>query len=204
MRPHASLAAAPIVNTSEAVKTNGSDLTPGDGNALEKNADQMNPATPPVGSGSTLAAGREDASKLHKWGFEKFDHVPSVTLGIKSQPAQFNFPADARPSQRATFTDGTLQFSMRNEMTRGWFGAQSSFDFAGSTFRAEALRFGTLGNKAPQVRAPDSDRLPNCSISLEACWHILRPILKSVGQDLAYWARANSVSEDFQRNFISF
>jgi len=57
MRPHASLAAAPIVNTSEAVKTNGSDLTPGDGNALEKNADQMNPATPPVGSGSTLAAG---------------------------------------------------------------------------------------------------------------------------------------------------
>ena len=40
---------------------------------------------------------------------------------------------------------------MRNEMTRGWFGAQSSFDFAGSTFRAEALRFGTLGNKASQV-----------------------------------------------------
>ena len=77
---------------------------------------------------------------------------------------QFNFPANARPSQRATFTDRTLQFSMRNEMTRGWFGAQSSFDFAGSTFQAEALRFGTLGNKAPQVRAPDSDRLPNCSI----------------------------------------
>jgi hypothetical protein len=102
---------------------------------------------------------------------------PSVTLGIKRQPVQFNFPANARPSQRATFTDRTLQFSMRNEMTRGWFGAQSSFDFAGSTFQAEALRFGTLGNKAPQVRAPDSDRLPNCSISLEASWHILRPIL---------------------------
>ena len=76
-----------------------------------------------------------------------------MTLGIKSQPAQFNFPANARPSQWPTFTDGTLQLSMRNEMTRGWFGAQSSFDFAGSTFQAGALRFGTLGNKASQVSA---------------------------------------------------
>jgi hypothetical protein len=81
-----------------------------------------------------------------------------VTLAIKTQPAQFNFPADTRPSQRATFTDGTLQFSMRNEMTRGWFGAQSSFDFAGSTFQAEALRFGTLGSNAPQVRSLELPR----------------------------------------------
>lgn len=141
-----------IVNTVETAKTNGPDFPASNGNTPGKNADQTTEsATPPVTNGLALAAGTKDNSKPHKWGFEKFDYVPSVTLAIKTQPAQFNFPADTRPSQRATFTDGTLQFSMRNEMTRGWFGAQSSFDFAGSTFQAEALRFGTLGNNAPQV-----------------------------------------------------
>lgn len=145
-----------IVNTVETAKTNGSDLLASSGNTPGKNPDPATEsAAPPVTNGSALAPESKDTSrdtgKPHKWGFEKFGYVPSVTLAIKTQPAQFNFPADTHPSQRATFTDGTLQFSMRNEMTRGWFGAQSSFDFAGSTFQAEALRFGTLGNNAPQV-----------------------------------------------------
>jgi len=103
--------------------------------------------TAPVGGSSPAA----DSAKPGKFGFEKFGYVPSLTLAIKSQPAQFNFPDSTRPTERATFTDGTLQFSMRNEMTRNWFGSETSFDFAGSTFKSEALRFGTLGNKAPQV-----------------------------------------------------
>jgi len=149
-----------IVKTAETAKTNGSNLPASNGNTPGKDADPATElATPAVTNGSALALESKDtskdalidAAKPHKWGFEKFDYIPSVTLAIKTQPAQFNFPADTRPSQRATFTDGTLQFSMRNEMTRGWFGAQSSFDFAGSTFQAEALRFGTLGNNAPQV-----------------------------------------------------
>jgi hypothetical protein len=145
-----------IVKTVETAKTNGLDLPASNGNPQGKNADPATDSTTaPETNGSALAPESKDASKdnptPHKWGFEKFDYVPSVTLAIKTQPAQFNFPADTRPSQRATFTDGTLQFSMRNEMTRGWFGAQTSFDFAGSTFQAEALRFGTLGNNAPQV-----------------------------------------------------
>ena len=36
-------------------------------------------------------------------------------------------------------------------MTRGRFGSQTQFDFAGSTFQPEALRFGTLGKEAPQI-----------------------------------------------------
>jgi hypothetical protein len=145
-----------IVNTFETAKTNGSHLPGSNGIKPGKNADpSTESAAPPATNGSALAPESKDTSKdtgkAHKWGFEKFDYVPSVTLAIKTQPAQFNFPADTHPSQRATFTDGTLQFSMRNEMTRGWFGAQSSFDFAGSTFQAEALRFGTLGNNAPQI-----------------------------------------------------
>lgn len=85
------------------------------------------------------------------FGFDKWEFAPSLVLGLKSLPAQFNFPDSARPTERATFNDGTLQFSQRIEMNKGWFGAQTSFDFAGSTFQPEALRFGTLGNKAPDV-----------------------------------------------------
>ena len=110
------------------------------------------------GNGGASAPAPETATKTEaasqkrrRFGFDKAEYVPSLTLALKSQPAQFNFPADTRPTERATFSDGTLQFSMRNQMTRGWFGLQSSADFAGSTFRPEALRFGTLGPEAPQI-----------------------------------------------------
>jgi len=44
-----------------------------------------------------------------------------------------------------------MQSSMKNEITYGAFSAQSAFDFAGSSFQREALRFGTLGSAAPKV-----------------------------------------------------
>src|SRR6266576_1133024 len=92
-------------------------------------------STAPATSRTTGSTGNGEAptKEKGKFGFEKWASVPSLTLAIKSQPAQFDFPASSRPKERATFTDGTLQFSMRNEMARGWFGAQTSFDFAGST-----------------------------------------------------------------------
>jgi len=80
----------------------------------------------------------------------KFKFLPTLTLGLKSQPAQSTFPDTSRP-QRATFTDLTMQSSLKNEATYGIFSTQSSFDFAGSSFQQEALRFGTLGEKAPNV-----------------------------------------------------
>jgi len=92
-----------------------------------------------------------EAPRKGRFGFDKLEYVPSLTLSLKSQPAQFNFPAATRPTERATFTDGTVQFSLRSEMARGRFGSQTQIDFAGSTFQAEALRFGTLGDKAPQI-----------------------------------------------------
>jgi hypothetical protein len=108
--------------------------------------DQTSP-TIPVDTPKT-----EETQDNERWfGFEKMDYVPSLTIGMKSLPAQFNFPASTRPSERATFTDGTLQFSLRSEMARGPFASQASFDFAGSTFQPEALRFGSLGNEAPQI-----------------------------------------------------
>src|SRR4030095_16139020 len=44
-----------------------------------------------------------------------------------------------------------MQSSMKNEINYGAFSVQSAFDFAGSSFRREALRFGTLGSAAPKV-----------------------------------------------------
>ena len=80
----------------------------------------------------------------------KFKFLPSLTLGLNSQPAQSTFPDSARP-QRATFVDLTMQASLKNEAAYGVFNSQSSFDFAGSSFQQEALRFGTLGEAAPKV-----------------------------------------------------
>ena len=132
------------------VNTNGN-VQPNEG--LTQPASASGSASEPSASaGASSPTGDSQVKqKREKFGFDKFAYVPSVTISIKSQPAQFNFPSDTRPTERATFSDGTLQFSMRNQMTRGWFGAETSFDFAGSTFRAEALRFGTLGTEAPQI-----------------------------------------------------
>lgn len=86
-----------------------------------------------------------------RFGFEKMDFIPSITFGVKSQPFQSNFPLENRPEERATFTDFTIQGSTKMEVERGIFNSQTQFDFAGSSVQAEALRFGTLGNKAPHV-----------------------------------------------------
>jgi hypothetical protein len=84
-------------------------------------------------------------------GFEKMNLVPSVTIGIESQPAQFNFPLATRPAERATFTNITLQSSLRSEATRGPFASETQFDVAGSSFQQAALRFGNLGKNAPNI-----------------------------------------------------
>ena len=78
---------------------------------------------------------------------EKFK--PSLTFTVPSQPAQHTFP-DPQP-ERATFIELTMQGSLKNEASYGSFSSQSEFDFAGSSFKKEALRFSTLGNQAPEV-----------------------------------------------------
>ncbi|MEW6127314.1 MAG: hypothetical protein AB1757_09760 [Acidobacteriota bacterium] len=82
--------------------------------------------------------------------FEKLDFLPSITIGFKSQSAESHFPDSTRP-QRPTFADLTLQGSFKTEMARGIFNSQTQFDIAGSSFKQEALRFGTLGNDAPNI-----------------------------------------------------
>ncbi len=81
----------------------------------------------------------------------KLAFLPSLTVGLKAQPAQSTFPTANTPTDRATFADLTMQASLKGEAAYGIFTSQSSFDFAGSSFQQEALRFGTLGNEAPNV-----------------------------------------------------
>jgi hypothetical protein len=81
---------------------------------------------------------------------KKYSFTPSLTLGMKSQMTERHFPDSNRP-ERPTFTDATLQASLKSEMKDGWFGAQMQLDMAGSEFRKEALRFASLGVNAPKV-----------------------------------------------------
>jgi hypothetical protein len=91
----------------------------------------------------------EDQSANSENRFFKF--IPTFTIGMKSQPFQTNFPADTRPAQRAVFNDFTFTGSVKNEMKTGNFSGESSFDFAGSSFKPETLQFGTRGREAPDV-----------------------------------------------------
>lgn len=118
------------------------------------NSDTAEAAPPPASSATTPSAAEATNAPTparQALGFEKLSFAPSVTIAIKSQMAQFNFPDATRPAERATFTDVTMQFSVRGETVRGPFASQTQFDLAGSTFQQEALRFGTLGNNAPKI-----------------------------------------------------
>jgi hypothetical protein len=85
-----------------------------------------------------------------RFGFDKLDFAPQLNIGFKSQFAEIHFPETNRPD-RPTFTDATMQGTWKNEMARGAFNMQSQFDFIGSSFRNEALRFGDLQGRAPKV-----------------------------------------------------
>lgn len=111
--------------------------------AAVKSADST-PAEPSINKNSDTSSATEKSE-------QKIKFKPSLTLGVSSQMAQFNFPANTRPAERATFTDETLQFSLRSESSGGPVSSQTQIDFAGSSNQGAALRFGTLGKKAPQI-----------------------------------------------------
>jgi hypothetical protein len=134
----------------EQPKTEETQTTNGNGTE-QKNGETQTAAGTDKSSSTQTEATPQPSPEANRFGFEKMDFFPSITFGIKSQPFQSNFPADTRPTERATFTDYTIQGSVRTEMQRGFFGAQTQFDFAGSSVQGEALRFGTLGNAAPHV-----------------------------------------------------
>ncbi len=93
---------------------------------------------------------RQAARNRRRWGFDKIEMSPTATINFKSQLAERHFPESSRPD-RLTFTDVALQSSLGTSLARGAFNLQSKFDIVGSSFQKEALRFGELGNAAPQI-----------------------------------------------------
>jgi hypothetical protein len=95
------------------------------------------------------AAAQEKPAKK-RFGFDKLNFIPSISISVKSQPAQSNFP-EANSPERATFTDMNMQASIKSETARGSFNSQTQYDFVGASFQKEALQFSQLGDRAPQV-----------------------------------------------------
>lgn len=102
-----------------------------------------------VAGNTTTGASAAENSK-RRYGFDKFNVDPGVTIGVVGQPREAHFPATNRP-ERPTYTDATLQGTLQTSMTRGLFNAQTNFDVVGASFQGQALRFGTMGNAAPNV-----------------------------------------------------
>lgn len=80
----------------------------------------------------------------------KITFTPNVTLNVKGQNQTLTFPQENVP-QRNPFTDLAGQGNIALTIERGGWKLSNQFDFAGSSFQQEALRFSQLGVRAPRV-----------------------------------------------------
>jgi hypothetical protein len=80
----------------------------------------------------------------------KTEFTPNLSLNGKGQNQTLAFPRESA-SERNPFTDLAGQGNLIFKATRRGWTFSNQFDFAGSTFKQEALRFGELGAKAPQI-----------------------------------------------------
>jgi hypothetical protein len=78
----------------------------------------------------------------------KFGLKPSITVGMKSQPAASDFGS---PLPRREFADATMQGSLQNSIAGGGLTLQNRFEVVGTSFLNEALRFPQQGIAAPKV-----------------------------------------------------
>jgi hypothetical protein len=116
-----------------------------------------NAATTGLSSGDApgaAQAGAENnattAPKRHG-GFDKIEPIKNVSLNLKSQPGSYGFPAPLPGTVREKFNDLAGQASLGVAFTRGALVWSNRFEMSGSSFQNEALRFGELGQKAPNV-----------------------------------------------------
>lgn len=98
-------------------------------------------------SGDTNIAPTETASTENPDGFE---FTPNVVLNVKSQNQIKSFPDGSAP-ERNPFTDLAGQGTFSIKIAKSGWALSNQIDLAGSSFRQEALRFGELENKAPQI-----------------------------------------------------
>jgi hypothetical protein len=103
--------------------------------------------------GAAQAGAENNATPSPKrhWGFDKIEPIKNVSLNLKSQPGSFAFPAPTPGTVREKFNDLAGQASLGVAFTRGSMTWSNRFEMSGSSFQNEALRFGELGQKAPNV-----------------------------------------------------
>ncbi len=104
-------------------------------------------------SNGDQAASSNNATPTPKrqWGFDKIEPIRNIALNLKSQPGSSTLPAPPLGSARATFTDLTGQAAIGATFTRGALNWSNRFEIAGSSFQNDALRFGEMGQRAPNI-----------------------------------------------------
>lgn len=124
--------------------SNGATATDGDALPGSSNGDSSNGAQAAPTNNSTPTPKR-------RWGFDKIAPIKNISLNLKSQPGSSAFPAPQPGTARETFTDLAGQAALGATFTRGALTWSNRFEMAGSSFQNEALRFGELGQRAPNV-----------------------------------------------------
>ncbi|MGH9752823.1 MAG: hypothetical protein ACREA2_08560 [Blastocatellia bacterium] len=102
-------------------------------------------------STNAQAAPANDATPKRRWGFDKVEPIKNISLNLRSQPGSANFPVPPPGTIREKFTDLAGQSALGATFTRGAFVWSNQFEMIGSSFQSEALRFGELGQRAPNV-----------------------------------------------------
>ncbi|HEX2491372.1 MAG TPA: hypothetical protein VHR27_18315 [Blastocatellia bacterium] len=114
-------------------------------------ATAIDSAIVPDSSNGDQAAPANNAAPTRRWGFDKVEPIKNISLNLKSQPGSSAFPAPQPGVVRETFTDLAGQTALGAMFTRGAMVWSNRFEIVGSSFQNEALRFGELGQKAPNV-----------------------------------------------------
>lgn len=89
----------------------------------------------------------EKSEKTDDW---KTEFTPNLSLNVKGQNQTLAFPRESAP-ERNPFTDLAGQGNFVFKVARRGWTFSNQFDFAGSSFQQEALRFGELADKAPKI-----------------------------------------------------
>lgn len=76
--------------------------------------------------------------------------VPSLALSLQSQRLESRYPASTG-EDHASFTASALQASIRTEAASGPFASSARFDVVGASPQQQALRYGELRERAPQL-----------------------------------------------------
>jgi len=97
---------------------------------------------------------RTPLKRLTRSGFEKATFTPKLDLAVKSQLAQ-STSGSTRPPPRARYADLTARASAGFSAERGGWAFDGQFNGAGSSYRAQALRYSERGASADKFDLAD-------------------------------------------------